>query len=62
MTRPFALIIEDDPKLGAVFQIALQKAGFDTDLDPDGNLFTQNLQEDSPTSLFWMFTCPLRLA
>jgi two-component system phosphate regulon response regulator PhoB len=48
MIRPFALIIEDDPKLGAVFQIALQKAGFDTDLDPDGNLFTQKLAERLP--------------
>ena len=48
MTRPIALIIEDDPKLGVVFQIALQKAGFDTDLDPDGNLYTQKLEERLP--------------
>ena len=48
MTRPLALIIEDDPKLGAIIQIALQKAGFDTDLDPDGNLYAQKLEERLP--------------
>jgi DNA-binding response OmpR family regulator len=48
MTRPIALIIEDDPILGKVFQIALQKAGFDTDLDPDGNLYHQKLAERLP--------------
>jgi DNA-binding response OmpR family regulator len=48
MTRPVALIIEDDPKLGTVLQIALQKTGFDTDLDPDGNLYLQKLAERLP--------------
>jgi DNA-binding response OmpR family regulator len=48
MTRSIALIIEDDPILGKVFQIALQKAGFDTDLDPDGNLYHQKLAERLP--------------
>jgi DNA-binding response OmpR family regulator len=37
MTRPFALIIEDDPNLGRIFEKSLSKAGFETALDPDGN-------------------------
>jgi DNA-binding response OmpR family regulator len=39
MTKPFALIIEDDPKLGMVFETTLRKAGFETGLDPDGNRY-----------------------
>ena len=37
MTKPFALIVEDDPKLGTIYQTALQQAGYDTYLDSDGD-------------------------
>ena len=37
MTQPYALVIEDDPKLGVIFQTALQQAGYDADLDDNGN-------------------------
>jgi chemotaxis family two-component system response regulator PixG len=49
MTQPFALIIEDDPKLGIIFETALQKAGFTTGLDPDGNRFLSFLSTHQPT-------------
>jgi DNA-binding response OmpR family regulator len=48
MTRPRALIIEDDPKLGEIFQVALQQAGFDTDVDRTAKNFSARLNEDPP--------------
>jgi twitching motility two-component system response regulator PilG/twitching motility two-component system response regulator PilH len=48
MTNPFALVIEDDPKLGAVFEIALQQAGFETALDNDGSQFLTKLADKEP--------------
>lgn len=48
MTRPSALIIEDDPKQGIIFQVALQQAGFDADIDPDGKLFSARLANPPP--------------
>jgi len=39
MSDPYALIIEDDPKLGIIYQTALQQAGYETDLDENGNLY-----------------------
>ena len=37
MSKPFALIVEDDPKLGTIYQTALQQAGYETYLDRDGD-------------------------
>jgi len=48
MTQPFVLIIEDDPKLGVIFETTLQKAGFETGLDPDGNRYPNLLSTHSP--------------
>lgn len=48
MTQPFALIIEDDPKLGIIFETTLQKAGFETGLDPDGNRYPNLISTRSP--------------
>jgi len=39
MTTPLALIIEDDPNLGAIFERTLKSAGFETALDPDGDRY-----------------------
>jgi DNA-binding response OmpR family regulator len=39
MAEPYALIIEDDPKLGMIYQTALQQAGYETDLDENGDLY-----------------------
>ena len=49
MTQPFALIIEDDPKLGMIFETTLQKAGFETGLDPDGNRYPNLISTHPPT-------------
>lgn len=48
MTKPYALIIEDDPKLGPIYMIALQQIGFYTDIDPFGNQFQEKLSNASP--------------
>ncbi len=48
MQQPYALIIEDDPKLGTIFQTALQQAEFDTDLDEDGNHYRAFLDARRP--------------
>jgi DNA-binding response OmpR family regulator len=48
MTRPYALILEDDPKLGTIFCTALQQAGYDTDLDENGNRYRSFLNEREP--------------
>jgi DNA-binding response OmpR family regulator len=49
MTQPYALIIEDDPKLGVIFQTALQQAGYDADLDENGNRYRAFLDARQPT-------------
>ncbi|MDD2922466.1 MAG: response regulator [Anaerolineales bacterium] len=48
MTQLYALIIEDDPKLGLIFQTALQQAGYDTDLDENGNRYHAFLDARQP--------------
>ena len=48
MTQPFALIIEDDPKLGVIFETSLQRAGFETGLDPDGNRYPNLISTRPP--------------
>ncbi len=48
MTQLSALIIEDDPKLGVIFQTALQQAGFETELDATGYQFSNKLSSAAP--------------
>jgi DNA-binding response OmpR family regulator len=49
VNKPYALIIEDDPKLGVIFQTALEQAGFRTDIDPTGKQYTARLSPVTPT-------------
>ncbi len=49
MTQPLALIIEDDPKLGDIFTLALEAADFMTELVADGELARQRLNEIVPS-------------
>ncbi len=44
----YALIIEDDPKLGTIFQTALEQADFETDLDASGNQYNAFLAVREP--------------
>jgi two-component system, OmpR family, response regulator RstA len=39
MSKPYALIIEDDPKLSSIFQTALEQADFETATDLNGDRF-----------------------
>ena len=48
MTEPYALIIEDDPKLGMIYQTALQQIGYETDLDENGNRYRALLTARQP--------------
>jgi DNA-binding response OmpR family regulator len=48
MTQPYALVIEDDPKLGSIYQTALQQAGYETDLDENGNRYRAFLDNRQP--------------
>ncbi len=48
MTQPLAVIIEDDPKLGAIYETALKQAGYDTYLDTDGNQVMAYLSGANP--------------
>jgi DNA-binding response OmpR family regulator len=49
MSKPLAIIVEDDPKLGQVFSLTLQTAEFETELIADGNLAWVRLAEVIPT-------------
>jgi DNA-binding response OmpR family regulator len=48
MTEPYALIIEDDPKLGMIYQTTLQQVGYETDLDENGNHYRALLDARRP--------------
>jgi DNA-binding response OmpR family regulator len=48
MSEPYALVIEDDPKQGMIFQTALQQAGYITDLDENGNRYRALLDARQP--------------
>jgi chemosensory pili system protein ChpA (sensor histidine kinase/response regulator) len=37
MSRPLAMIAEDDPKLGMIYEMALHQVGYATYLDKDGD-------------------------
>ncbi|MBP7998739.1 MAG: response regulator transcription factor [Chloroflexi bacterium] len=49
MSKPLALIIEDDPKLGDIFTYALEAADFVTELIADGDLARARLAEIVPS-------------
>jgi DNA-binding response OmpR family regulator len=51
MTSPFALIIEDDPNLGKIFEATLQRAGFETALDANGDGYMDSLKTKNPALL-----------
>lgn len=48
VTQLYALVIEDDPKLGMIYQTALQQAGYETDLDANGNQYHAFLNARRP--------------
>jgi len=48
MNKLDALIIEDDPKLGVIFQAALQHFGFETQLDDTGGSLPAKFAEPAP--------------
>lgn len=47
MTKPTALIIEDDPQLGQIFSMALQN-DFETEIIPDGAAALARLKTVTP--------------
>jgi DNA-binding response OmpR family regulator len=58
MSTPFALIIEDDPKLGSIFTTALSAIGFETGLDPDGGHYKRLLEARLPSIILLDFHLP----
>lgn len=48
MTKPLALIIEDDHKLSDIFSLSLQAAAFETEIVSDGERARQRLAELQP--------------
>jgi DNA-binding response OmpR family regulator len=48
MSNPFALIIEDDPKLAFIFAEALQMAEFETEIVQDGKAALERLAATTP--------------
>lgn len=48
ISKPYALVIEDDPTLSKVYTLALQQAGFDTALDLNGNQYPSLLAARQP--------------
>jgi PAS domain S-box-containing protein len=48
VVKPFALIVEDDPKVGLIYQMTLQQMGFDTALDMNGNQYMAMLADVMP--------------
>jgi len=48
MNKPLAIIVEDDPKLGAIYETALKEAGYETYLDADGNKIMDHLPTVDP--------------
>lgn len=48
MDKPLVLIIEDDPRLADIYEVALERVGFGTVLDLDGNQYTNILSTIRP--------------
>ena len=49
MTKPLALVIEDNKKLADIFSIAVQRAGFKTEIIAEGRQALTRLAEIIPT-------------
>ncbi len=48
VNQPYAIVIEDDPKLSVIYLNALQAAGFDTALDISGDKYPALLDAAEP--------------
>jgi CheY-like chemotaxis protein len=48
MTKPLALIIEDDPDLSEIFSVSLRGGGFETEIIEDGNAAIERLMGKPP--------------
>jgi CheY-like chemotaxis protein len=48
MTKPLALIIEDNEMLSSLFEEAMKEAGYETEIALDGQVATTQLQEITP--------------
>lgn len=48
MTKPLAIIIEDDPDLSEIFSVSLRSGGFDTELIRDGQVALDRLKGTPP--------------
>ncbi|MCC7119688.1 MAG: response regulator [Anaerolineales bacterium] len=48
MPKPYAIVIEDDPKLSAIFQATLEQADFTTAVDHNGDLYPELLDHAEP--------------
>jgi DNA-binding response OmpR family regulator len=48
MTQPFALIIEDDPKLSAIYDTVIKQVGYDTEIIRRGDEALQRLPHVAP--------------
>ncbi len=48
MSKPLALIIEDDPDLSEIFSVSLRGGGFDTELIRDGQAAIDRLAGEPP--------------
>jgi DNA-binding response OmpR family regulator len=62
MIEKYALVIEDDPKLGVIFQTTLQQVGYVTDLDENGNRYRAFLNAREPDLIVLDLHLPLPLA
>ncbi len=48
MSKPLALVIEDDPDLSEIFSVALRGGGFDTEVIRDGRMAIDRLTGTPP--------------
>src|ERR1051326_1338378 len=51
MTKPLALVIEDDPDLSEIFSRTLRSGGFDTETIQDGQAAVDRLNGNTPPAL-----------
>ncbi|MCW5875391.1 MAG: response regulator [Anaerolineales bacterium] len=48
MASPYAMVVEDDPQIAALFQLALQDAGYQTEIMDNGHKAQANLVFTAP--------------
>jgi CheY-like chemotaxis protein len=48
MSKPLALIIEDDPDLSEIFSVSLRGGGFETEIISDGRIAIERLAGNPP--------------